>query len=342
MSKSEKFSDSYYIKRYTSSSDPELVEALKIYNDVVAPETKTSIEEITAFVDLANSGSREMYFFGLYYNSKIVGYFQCGYLNKTKTLIIDYMVFKNDFNYNSIFFPLFSLVQRYFSDNLVDIDYYVMEISIRTLEENVDKESYYSRKWLTAEDFRLVNTPYPQPKLGFTNIESNFDLRLMIKSSHPIGTIKSDTFISIVSDIYNNHYIDWYKKFMNQDEIKEYQQHITEQLNRIETNLKGKTIIELNNSNIKECEYFLSEKCCYNNAKPSTAGFAPNTKGNSKRIMCVLAIIIIIFISLVLSICIHIIVSKLNIINDSFSPVFNTVSSAITGLIVFFFSIKKD
>lgn len=342
MSKLEKLSDSYYIKRYTSPSDPELAEALKIYNDVVAPETKTSIEEIIYFIDYNNKCHREMYFFGLYYNSNIIGYFQSGYLKQTKTLIIDYMLFKNGYNYNSIFFPLFSLIQRYFSDNLIDIDYYVMEISIKTLEENVDKESYYSRKWLAAEDFRLVNTPYPQPKLGLSNIESNFDLRLMIKSSHPIGHIKSETFISIISDIYNNHYIDWYEKFMNQDELADYKKHIEEQMTRVENNLKGITVIDLNSSYVEECEYYLLDKCCYNNAKPSTAGFAPNTKGNSPKILRMIAIPIIILLALVLSVIIYFIVDKVQIENAFFYSLFSAVSSAITGLIAFLFSPKKE
>jgi len=63
-------------------------------------------------------------------------------LKQTKTLIIDYIILGNEYNRNSIFYPLFSLVQQYFSDNLIDIDYYVMEVSTRSLEENVDKESY--------------------------------------------------------------------------------------------------------------------------------------------------------------------------------------------------------
>lgn len=252
------------------------------------------------------------------------------------------MVFKNEYNYNSIFFPLFSLIQRYFSDNLVDIDYYLMEVSIRTLDENVDKESYYSRKWLTAEDFRLVNTPYPQPKLGLKNIESNFDLRLMIKSSHPLSTIKSDTFISIVEDIYINHYIDWYQKFMDYDELEDYKQHIEEQLNKIKQNLKDVKIIELNSFNPKDCEYFLSDKCCYSNLKPSTAGFAPNVNNKSKKYLRIFAIPVIIAFSLFLSVVIYLLLTKCHMLDESFSPVFNTVSSAITGLLVFLFSYKKE
>ena len=61
------------------------------------------------------------------------------------------------------------------------------EVSLRSLEENVDMESYYSRKLLGAEDFRIIDIPYSQPKLGLKNLESNMDLRLMIKSINSIS-----------------------------------------------------------------------------------------------------------------------------------------------------------
>lgn len=342
MGKTEKTSASYSVKRYTSSLDQEFIKALKIYNDTVSTETKTDTREITQFIDNNKDSLREMYFFGLYYNSKIVGYFQCGYLKQTKTLIIDYIILGNEYNHNSVFYPLFSLVQQYFSDNLVDIDYYVMEISIRSLEENVDKESYYSRKWLTSEDFRIIDIPYPQPLLGTSNYESNFDLRLMIKSSHTMSHIKVNTFISIVNDIYNNHYIDWYSKFMSQEQISKYKEHIAEQLNKIEENIKDKQVLELNTIGSKECEYYLSDKCQYSSLKISTAGFAPTSNNSHKKALKFLAIPAIILLSLALSVGAFFILDSTNLINKNFAPFFSAVSSAVTGLIVFFFSAKKD
>lgn len=342
MGKSEKTSATYSVRRFTSSMDQEFIKALKIYNDTVSTETKTDTREITHFIDDSNERLREMYFFGLYYNSKIVGYFQCGYLKQTKTLIIDYIILGNEYNHNSIFYPLFSLVQQYFSDNLVDIDYYVMEISIRSLEENVDKESYYSRRWLTSEDFRIINIPYPQPLLGTSNYESNFDLRLMIKSSHTISNIKVSTFTAIVNDIYTNHYIDWYNEFMNQEEISEYKEHIAEQFEKIEENIKDKQVIDLNTIVSKECEYYLSEKCQYNGSKMSAAGFAPTSNNNHKKILKVLAIPTIILLALALSVGAYFLLNLTNLINENFAPFFSAVISAVTGLAVFFFSSKKD
>lgn len=218
MQKNCPISSSFTIKRFQSSEERDFIKALKIYNDTIPVETKTSTNEITYFLDKKEIDNREMYFFGLYYNEEVIGYIECGYLFQTKSIIIDYLTLKNEFNINGIFYPLFSLFQQYFSDNLVDYDYIITEVSIRTLAENVDKESYYVRKLLQAEDFRIIDIPYPQPQLGLNNFESNFNLRLMVKSINSIGSLKSDTLKNIIKDIYYNHYLNWYKNFIHGEE----------------------------------------------------------------------------------------------------------------------------
>lgn len=238
MSKISILQNNYKIKHFTSSNDKDFIKALKIYNDIVPAETKTSTNEITTYVDKKRDEKRYMYFFGLYFNDEVIGYIESAYLSTTKSLIIDYFILKEQFNYNSVFYPLFSLFQQYFSDNLIDIEYYVAELSVKTLEQNVDKESYYLRKLLQVEDFRLIDFPYPQPKLGSTNYESNFNLRLMIKTTTGINEIQNQTFLSIVNDIYNNHYVAWYKTFMESDAIVEYQKHIDDLIEDIKAKLR--------------------------------------------------------------------------------------------------------
>ena len=54
--------------RFQSSEERDFIKALKIYNDTIPVETKTSTNEITYFLDKKEIDKREMYFFGLYYN----------------------------------------------------------------------------------------------------------------------------------------------------------------------------------------------------------------------------------------------------------------------------------
>ena len=164
----------------------------------------------------------------------------------------------------------------------------------------------------------------------------------MIKSSHTMSSIKVNTFMSIVNDIYTNHYIDWYSEFMNQEEISDYKEHIKEQLKKIEENIKDKQVIELNLIGSKECEYYLSEKCQYNSIKMSTAGFAPTSSSSPKKFLKIISIPAIIILALALSVGTYYILNDTKLINDGFAPFFNAIASTVTGLTVFFFSNKKD
>ncbi|PYG88877.1 hypothetical protein LY28_01241 [Ruminiclostridium sufflavum DSM 19573] len=177
----------YSIKRFQSSKDKDFIKALMIYNSTIPVDTKTSSNEIIYFVDHSIlQPKREMFFFGLFAGGEIVGFMETGYLITTKTIIIDYIVLKEAYRLNSVFYPLFSLVQRYFSEHMIDFDFIATEISTKCPEESVDVESFFSKKMLQMEDFRIVELLYRQPKLGLNNEESNFDFELMIKSAQSV------------------------------------------------------------------------------------------------------------------------------------------------------------
>ena len=340
MQKNCPISSSFTIKRFQSSEERDFIKALKIYNDTIPVETKTSTNEITYFLDKKEIDNREMYFFGLYYNEEVIGYIECGYLFQTKSIIIDYLTLKNEFNINGIFYPLFSLFQQYFSDNLVDYDYIITEVSIRTLAENVDKESYYVRKLLQAEDFRIIDIPYPQPQLGLNNFESNFNLRLMVKSINSIGSLKSDTLKNIIKDIYYNHYLNWYKNFIHGEELKRYEKHIDEQFNKVQNSIKGESTILLQESLAGVCEHYCSSDCFYKSSEISTAGFAKNKTNGRKKLIWIIGIPIVISVSVLLAFFIPFILLKFNISSNEIAPFFTAISATLTGLLGLIFSNK--
>lgn len=331
---------SFRIKRFDSSKDKDFVKALKIYNDTIPVETKTDTNEIAFFLDLRESREREMYFFGLYYNEEVVGYVECAYLKRTKTIVIDYFTLRFDLNINGIFYPLFSLLQEYFSDNLIDFDYMLSEVSIRSLEEGIDQESYYNKKLLYAEDFRLIDSPYPQPKLGSNNFESNFELRLMIKSINSIGNLKAETFIAIVKDIYYNHYLDWYKTFMSNDEIDDYSKHIAEQMKTVYDNTKGLETLTLNACPSEFCDHFLSSNCYYSiSTNHSTAGFATVRK-KTKPLLWILGVPLVIVFAISFSFLTQKVLTIYQISSSEIAPFFTSISATITGVLALVISNK--
>ena len=52
---------SYKIKRFTSPTERDFLAALKIYNETIPVETKTSTNEISHFAELQRKTPREMY-----------------------------------------------------------------------------------------------------------------------------------------------------------------------------------------------------------------------------------------------------------------------------------------
>lgn len=325
----DNISTSFAIKRFQSSKDKDFTKALMIYNSTIPVDTKTSTSEIIYFADhCASQVKREMYFFGLYDDSEIVGFMETGYLKTTKTIIVDYIVLKESHRLNSVFYPLFSLVQRYFSEHMVDYDYIATEVSTKCPEESVDAESFFSKKMLQMEDFRIVEALYRQPKLGLDNEESNFDFDLMIKSTQPFASIKKQTYLSIVHDIYFEHYYPWYE-VSDPDRCEKYQEHLESQYSLIKEHVDK--IEEDIHLSIKTpaCDYYKAPDCHFNS---STAGFVPSNKTRRSPIL-LLGIPVISVLAFGISLIIYMILSKMQVQPQAFAGIFAAITALGTALL---------
>lgn len=321
------------LKRFESSKDKDFNNALMIYNDTIPVDTKTRTNEIIYFADHCKmQPNREMFFFGLYVNNVVIGFIEAGYLKNSKTIIIDYIVIKDEYRLNSVFYPLFSLLQRFFSEQMIDYNYIVTEVSTKTLEESVDSESFFSRKMLQIEDFRLIKALYFQPKLGIKNEESNFKFQLMIKSSQPLTVLKKSTYLDIVQDIFLEHYQSWYQ-VVDPENAELYAAHIQEQYELVEKELDNIEIIELV-TQTPVCDYYKAPDCHYN---CSTAGFIPKKNTKSRPILLIgipLVTIGVYFISL------HIFqtLTSKGITPDAFAPIFAAVAAIFTSIFTIAFT----
>lgn len=322
----------FELKHFASSKDKDFSKALRIYNDTIPVDTKTSTSDLIYFADNSKmQANREMFFFGLYVNNILIGFIEAGYLKKTKTIIIDYIVLKNEYHLNSIFYPLFSLMQRYFSESMIDYDFIITEVSSKCLQESVDSESFFSKKMLLLEDFGLVDGLYIQPKLGIHNEESNFEFQLMIKSSQAINSLKKKTYLAIVKDIYFEHYNAWYQ-VVDKEHSEEYTAHIEKQYHTIEKALEGLDEISLNTQS-PVCEYYKAPDCHYT---CSTAGFISEKKSKkSALLICIPVLAIIVFL---ISLIIFKILEKNQISANTFAPIFAAVTALSTCVYTVAFS----
>ena len=326
---------SYSVKHFENSKDKDFTKALKIYNDSIPIDTKTSTNEIIYFADNSNlQKDRIMYFLGLYINNEIVGFVEAGYLLNTKTIIIDYIVIKEEYHINSVFYPLFGLVQKFFSDKLVDYDFIVTEVSTKCIQD-IDSESFFSREMLQLEDFRVANQIYIQPKLGIRNEESNFEFQLLIRSKHALSAIKAETYLAIIKDIYYEHYYPWYSAVDPEHEM-EYKKHIDEQFKYIVNHLQGHNEVDFENSR-PICEFYRASDCHFHS---STAGFVAN--GTKNRPILLIGIPIMICVEVVFSIIISILLRRFGIDTESFAPIFTAITVLCTSIFTIAFTrIKK-
>lgn len=327
----------FKIKRFTTSKDKDFVKALMLYNDTIPVDIKTSSNEILYFCDHCSlQPKRIMYFFGLYCNDNLVGFVETGYLKTTKTIIIDYIVLKEEYRLNSVFYPLFSLIQRYFSENMIDYDYIATEISTKCPEQSVDAESFYSRKMLQMEDFRIAEVLYRQPKLGLDNIESNFDFQLMVKSKQSIPFLKKETYLAIVRDIYFEHYYTWYEIF-DKERCAEYRDHLEKEYKKIQEKVKQiPDDIILSNQGVS-CAYYKAADCHYNT---STAGFVPGIKQkNTHKLILWIGIPCVIVAAFLVSMGAYCLLNRINIRPDMFAGLFAAISAIFTGILTLAFSV---
>ncbi len=326
----------FCIKRFSSSKDKDFVKALMLYNDTVPVDTKTSSNEIIYFADHCSmQPKRIMYFFGLYCNNHLVGFVESGYLLTTKTIIIDYIVLKEGYRLNSVFYPLFSLIQRYFSENMIDYDYIATEVSTKCPEQSVDTESFFSKKMLQMEDFRIAEILYRQPRLGLDNLESNFDFQLMIKSKQSIPMLKKETYLSIVHDIYFEHYYPWYE-VADKARSADYRKHLESEFNQVKLKTEQASgDIILSNQNVS-CAYYKAPDCHYN---ASTAGFVPGKKTKeARKLIFGIGIPCVTIGAFLISMAAYYLLKKLDIQHDMFAGLFAAISATLTGIMTLFFS----
>lgn len=328
----------FSLKHFESSKDKDFLNALMIYNDIIPVDTKTGTNEITYFADNCElQPKRTMYFFGLYVNNILMGFVETGYLKISKTIIIDYIVLKEEYHLNSVFYPLFSLLQKFYSESMIDYDYMVTEVSTKCIEDSVDSESFFSRKMLQIEDFRIANALYLQPKLGINNEESSFEFQLMIKSSQPLVSLKTKTYLSIVKDIYFEHYKAWYQA-VDKENSEEYEKHIDEQYRLIEKSLEKCSEVSLGIQSTF-CQFYKAPDCHY---ACSTAGFVSETNKQSRPWLLlgipIATILVFLFTFFVVKI-----LEKYQITSNLFAPIFAAITVIFTSIFtVAFTKINKQ
>jgi hypothetical protein len=326
----------YGVKRFKSTRDRGYNEALSIYARTTPADIRTNTNEISAFLDNPDSpqGDRAMYFFALLFNDIIIGFAELAYLNKIRSVVIDYIAIEEHYKKNSIFYPFLNLLLDYIIKDKADVIFTITEISVRNQGSDTDQESAFFKKMLSTEDFYIIDAPYYQPYLG-NNIESNFKCELLIKMPAPAKHIASSTYMNIIREIYFSHYFVWYSRFMNDEEIERYNEHLQEQVQNIEAVILSNEI-HLTSYKATECAYFENSRCAF--SEISTAGNVPFAHQYSRKVWFYIPIFAVLTFGL--SIGIYYCLEKISIPASTFAPLYATTSTAIATIVAAIFAIK--
>jgi hypothetical protein len=148
--------------------------------------------------------------------------------------------------------------------------------------------------------------------------------------------ITRQTYLSIVHEIYFEHYLTWYQPFFSQEEYVEYEAHLQQQYELIEKRLVDIENIEMIKYSSVECAYFTPDKCVY---EKSTAGFIQTKKESSWFHWWHIPIVIVL--TVLFSVGMFLALQHFQIKSESLAPLLTTSTTIVVGSIAYVIGRKK-
>lgn len=275
---------SFSIKPIHTVLDKDYIKSLHIYNSTTPVNIKTNSNEITYWLSHTNN-KFQLYVFSLFIGKVNVGFAMTAYLKDLKILVIDYIAITEKYKNNTVFLSFFTLVQLYFNNIQLDINYFIVEISNKNSGTDVDKESIMFLKFLCLEDFKKIEMEYESLPLGLNNTESKFNAFLYLKSVDVQHALEKDTFIHFISALYLDYYLEWYKPFFTNSDYDEYNNGIKTALEQLSKTLGKCKSVPLSTSCCKEVK---NQSGLYSNID------IPLTKPKSKKIVILLILLVLV------------------------------------------------
>lgn len=211
-------SPSYKLELFENSNSENFIDALSLYVDNIAPELRTSTNEITSWADKYNKKfDDELLLFGLFENNKLIGFSEQVYFKKEKFIHIDYFVIDKEYRGNHTFQIFFALFEKFYKNYKYEFNFIITEVEVRNEP---------LLQLLRLNSFGEIQSKYYQPQLGQNNHDSLIESKLLYFRADNDKMIKIETFHMIINTIYYNHYIRWYEEFFSEKELLEYKKNI--------------------------------------------------------------------------------------------------------------------
>lgn len=254
----------YKVKQIKSAKDKDLIEALDIYMHAIDEGSETSTTQIRDYIQNKYDDIRKMFFYILYVNDKVIGFAEYGYLPQSEILLIDYICTKprNHTYFYNFYQMIFEDINRLLKKNDQHIKYIITELSLKKDNENkyIDVDSNYFRQLLSIEGFKILRAPYYQPYRNLKNelvpTDFNIAIKPLINGLFSKTDIDETFYLEIVKDIYINHYIAWYEKYMDPQKVDTFFVNL---LDRIQKEFSSK--VEIDDITLVNCILFYNGLC---------------------------------------------------------------------------------
>lgn len=221
----------YRIERIDNRrSKSDIKKALDIYIKSVDDGSLTNTNQILDYIynpQKHKEESRKVFFYILYnVSDEVEGFAEFAYLPQNRVLIIDYICTTNR---NSVqFYCFYHMVKQDIEDILKKsgqyVKYYLTELSLNQVDGKlIDYDSNFFRHMLSNENYIRLPFPYYQPPLANTLEDiQEFSLAICLNSNTNIDTIyfKKEKYLEILSELYYEHYLEWYANYCNREQYR--------------------------------------------------------------------------------------------------------------------------
>ncbi len=238
----------YKLRVFANSRDPDFIKALKIYTTYIDTTSLTDTNQITFCLDnyYLHYEKSDFIVSGFYQNKQLIGYCQFIYISEEKLIIIDYIAIDEPYRGISVFYVFVEKIRELIIGRGFEVKYLVGEINIHhSLNDEIPIKAQMLIKLLKSNNFGEVKATYIQPMLGADNYESEQKSILMLYPSNQYEAIKRETFLKIVETIYFKHYERWYKLFLNDSELIQYQMHLHNLFSKITEKSSSAKLIQI-------------------------------------------------------------------------------------------------
>jgi hypothetical protein len=220
--------------------------AIEIYCDTTGGGVKTDATQIVYWAErrdeeFSDKGD-QVHILGLLREREVIGFALAFYLATQKLFVVDHIAITPTARSLTAFERFCDLIGRYAKDEVPYINYFVGEVSIDVNEADPLFNPETLTRLLQIKGFRVVDCAYITPSAGRYPAYRPVTAKLLLHSVAETR-IATETVLSIVEDMHQGLYKNWYRPFAQN--FEEYCAHLRQIREQIRIDFGNKEYVSL-------------------------------------------------------------------------------------------------